>query len=143
MKSIIELQDNAFHYQTGYKVDAIIKENLPELLWNRAVPFAKTMEGCPIMCEHMKLWGKDEIEFDEERVMVSIGKYSCIRYECYAYVKGGAMMGEDTGKLTGFTFEEMNKANDVMESNLGTEVDILEPGSYSQLLCTEVQNGFK
>ena len=76
-------------------------------------------------------------------MLVKIGKLSSVKWETYAFVKGGALMGEYAGKLTSYTHEQMLKADEIAASFLGTDVGVLEPGAYSKLFLTELQMSFK
>ena len=51
-------------------------------------------------------------------------------------------MGENVGKLTRFTFEQMKKADEIASSVLGTDAGVLAPHTYSKMFLTELQNSF-
>ena len=88
--------------------------------------------------------GKDEIPgFTKEKLLNSAGKFSSVRWEHYAYVKGGAGLGESTGRLTEYTVQQLAKADEIATSFLGNDLGILEPGAYSKTFCTELQNSLK
>lgn len=126
LQSIEDLTDNPFQHQTGYKIDACIRNNLPHLLSKRETGFAKnekgTLKNCPIECTILERMGRDEIEFTREKLLNSAGKYSCVRWEHYAYIKGGAGLGENIGKLTEYTYQQMNKADEIATSFLGNDL---------------------
>ena len=147
LQSIEDLADNPFQHQTGYRVDACIKNNLPHLLSKREIGFAKdeksTLKDCPVECTIRELMGREEIDFTKEKLMTSAGKYSGVRWEHYAYVKGGAGLGENVGRLTEYTFQQLSKADEIATSFLGNDLSILEPGAYSKVFCTPLQNSLK
>ena len=127
----------------GYKIDDCIRKFLPELLNSHVKPFALNNEGCPLDMNLLEKWGKDEIALTKEQLVVHAGKLSFIRWEIYAFIKGGGAMGENTGKLTQFTHEQMKKADIIASSVLGTDAGVLAPKTYSCLFKTELQNSFK
>ena len=177
-------------------VDDCFRRHLPGLMHDGATPFAenrndsllrkvfKALKICSaeIMIKVTILkpdarvskddvWSKPKLEVNRKMVTVGLGKIAGIRWERYAFVKGGALMGENTGKLTSgsvslikrvsiaqlleivfcrilwnyykYTERQMEKADQIASSFLGTDVGILAPGSYSTLFLTQLQNGFK
>ena len=147
LQSIEDLVDNPFQHQTGYRVDACIKNNLPHLLSRRNTGFAQNedeaLKNCPIKCRFRDNWGRDEIDLCRKKLIISIGKFTSVRWEHYAYTKGGAGLGENAGRLTEYTYQQMTKADEIATSFLGNDLGILEPGAYSKLFCTELQNKLK
>ena len=100
-------------------------------------------EGCPLNINKLDKWGKDEIAITKEQLVVHAGKLSVIRWDIYAFIKGGGAMGENTGKLTKYTHDQMNKADIIASSVLGTDAGVLAPRTYSSTFLTELQNSFK
>ena len=147
LQSIEDLTDNPFQHQTGYKVDECIKNNLPHLLSRRTTGFAQNeneaMKNCPIKCRFLDNWGKMEIDLCRKKLIISIGKYTSVRWEHYAYTKGGAGLGENASRLTEFTYQQMIEADEIATSFLKGDLGVLEPGAYSKLFCTELQNKLK
>ena len=141
----IENYDDAFlgtpNDGTGYKVDDCIRKHLPDLLDAGLVPFPKGNEGCPIDIDLRERWGKYNIAITREQLMVHVGKITSVLWERLAYVKGGGVMGENMGKLTKFTHEQLIKATKIASSVLGSDAGVLTPHIYSKLFCTEMQNG--
>ena len=101
------------------------------------------MKNCPIECDILELMGKEEIDFDRKKVLVSMGKFTSVKWEHYAYIKGGGALGEEAGKITEFTLQQMQKVDEMATSFLGSDLGILEPLNYSSLFCTELQNKLK
>ena len=127
----------------GYKIDDSIRKFLPELLNTHIKPFSLKNEGCPIDIMMLDKWGKDQIAISLESLVVHIGKLTSVKWERYAFVKGGGAMGENIGKLTKFTHEQTKKADKIASSVLGTDAGVLTPHTYSKLFMTELQNSFK
>ena len=142
----IENYENAFlgtpTAGNGYKIDDCIRQFLPELLNSHVKPFSQGNEGCPLDINLMEKWGKDCIEITREKLVVHVGKVSVVRWERYAFVKGGGTLGENVGKLTRFTYEQMTKADEIASSVLGTDAGVLGPRTYSKMFFTELQNSF-
>ena len=127
----------------GYKIDDCIRKFMPELLNSHVTPFAKKNEGCPLDINLLDKWGKNDIAINRINILVHIGKLTSVRMERYAYIKGGGAMGENAGKLTKFTHDQMKKADVIVSSVLGSDAGVLAPRTYSKLFLTELQNSFK
>ena len=147
LQSIEDLTDNPFQHQTGYKVDACIKNNLPHLLSRRTSGFAQNekdaLKNCPIDCKMLDNWGRTEIALCRKKLIILIGKFTSVKWEHYAFIKGGAGHGENSSRLTEFTFQQMTQADEIASSFLGNDLGVLEPGAYSKLFCTQLQNKLK
>ena len=126
----------------GYKIDDCIRKFLPELLNSHVTPFAQGNEGCPLDINLMEQWGKECIDITREKLVVHVGKVSVVRWERYAFIKGGGALGEDVGKLTRFTYDQMKKADEIASSVLGKDAGVLSPHTYSKLFLTELQSSF-
>ena len=141
----LENYENAFlglpNDGTGYKVDDCIRKNLPELLDAQIIPFAEGNEGCPLDIDIRERWGRYDIAITRESLMVHLGKISSVSWERFAFIKGGGAMGENVGKLTKFTHDQMIKATKITSSALGSDAGVLTPHAYSKVFCTELQNG--
>ena len=127
----------------GYKIDECIRKFLPDLLNAHVKPFSKGNEGCPLDIDLMESWGKEWIDLTREKLVVHVGKLTAVRFERYAFIKGGGALGEEVGKLTKFTFGQMQKADAIASSVLGRDAGVLAPRTYSKLFLTELQNSFQ
>ena len=127
----------------GYKIDDCIRRFLPELLDSHVKPFATKNEGCPLDMNLLENWGRDAIEITREKLVVHVGKMFAVNWERYAFVKGGGTFGENIGKLTKFTYDQMKKADEIASSILGNDAGVLAPQSYSKMFLTELQNSFQ
>jgi len=100
----------------GYKIDDCIRRHLPELLDAHLTPFAEGNEGCPLDIDVRERWGKYETELTKEKLMVNLGMATSVMYERLAYVKGGGTLGENVGKLTKFTHDQVIEATKIASS---------------------------
>ena len=143
----IENYENAFLGKptsgNGYKIDDCIRKFLPELLNSHVKPFSTKNEGCPLNIALLDTWGRDSIDITREKLVVHIGKFTAVKWERYAFVKGGGAFGENMGKLTKFTYLQMQKADEIASSILGNDAGVLAPHTYSKIFLTELQSSFQ
>ena len=113
------------------KSDELFRQFLPELFeltGNSASP--DNMHR--IQKSSKETFSRDEIQLNDRTVMNSLGLISSIRWESYAFCKGGAGKGVNYGSLSKACFEEFQKVEKLVASVLGNDAGVLEPGFYSK-----------
>ena len=89
------------------------------------------------------VYARDAPDINLNDLITSLGKISAFRWETLAYIKGGAMMGTNFGRLTEMCMAQINKLTETVASVFGPDPSVLEPGFYSKLFSSSLQRGWR
>ena len=111
--------------------DEAIKQYLPEL-FKKETNTLGLLKEYRIKKDASETFSREVIQVYDADTMNSLGKISSIRWESYAFVKGGAGKGVNYGSLSDSCHEQVKKVEDLAASVLGSDAGVLAPGFYSK-----------
>ena len=71
-------------------------------------------------------------ELNHRELMNELGLVTGVKWDTYAFIKGGANQGVNQGAVTGACFQQIKKADLVIAKVMGLDAGILAPGFYSK-----------
>ena len=74
----------------------------------------------------------DNPDLNHKQLMIELGLASVIRWDTYAFIKGGANQGVNQGAVTAACFQQIKKADVVIAKVIGLDAGILAPGYHSK-----------
>ena len=69
---------------------------------------------------------------DRKELLISVGKFTAVRWETLCFIKGGGISGIKSTTITVACHDQIIKAQSLIADVFGTDTSILEPGYYSK-----------
>ena len=90
------------------------------------------IEEARVVKEANESFAKAVISIDRKELIVSVGKFSAVRWETLCFIKGGGVNGVKSSTITVACHDQVIKAQSLIADAFGTDTSVLEPGYYSK-----------